>query len=269
MTSPHRTATGTLALAAALALALTGCSSDGPDPATSSPAPASAAPATSAPAAPAATTAPTAPAAPVAPAAGCAAAGTGVPAGVASVPTIDLDGDGTPDTLWVGTVDGARTVGVTTASGATFTHPVTVAGPQGATAFALRPDEAGPADVLVSDGRRADLLTVRDCALVDVTDAAGAPWAFDLGFAGQGTGVGCLDLDGDGRRDLVGLNILDPGSSPATVERTRIEVDGTVAAGGARDRVSVPGSDRAGLESARSITCGNRTAAADGVHEAG
>ncbi|WP_158375579.1 hypothetical protein [Cellulosimicrobium cellulans] len=197
---------------------------------------------------------------PSAPATGCTGTGGVAPATAATVGTIDLDGDGAGDELWIADDAGARTVGVTTAGGATLSHPIDLAGPAGATAFALRPDPAGPAMVLVSDNRVADLLVVQDCALVDATDTRGEPWQFDQGFAGQGTGVGCVDLDGDGTLDLVGLNLVDD-----TVTRTRIRVDGTVASAGASDQVSA-GTDAA-RASARAITCGDRTLAADGVHE--
>jgi len=248
----------TLSALATTALLLAGCTG-GDDVASGTPAvtPAGTPPATTAP--------PTADPAggtqqPAAPAAGCTGTGAAAPAAAATVETIDLDGDGVGDALWIADDGGTRTVGVTTAGGATLTHPVDLAGPAGATAFALRPDPAGPAMVLVSDNRVADLLVVQDCALVDATDTRGEPWQFDQGFAGQGTGVGCVDLDGDGTLDLAGLNLVDD-----TVTRTQIRVDGTVASAGASDQVAA-GTDAA-RESARAITCGDRTLTADGVHE--
>jgi hypothetical protein len=217
--------------------------------------------------APPASTAPSTPAAPAttpAATAGCAPTGTGVPAGAAAVETIDLDGDGLPDTLWLAGADASRTLGVTTASGATFTHPVDLAGPAGASALAVHPDPATLPGVLLTDDRLADLLLVDDCALVDATDAAGAPWQFDLGFTGYGTGVGCLDLTGSGTTTLVGLNATGDG---ATVTRTAIDLTGTVAAAGFSDTVTLDPGDQAAIDSAHQITCGDRTLAADGVHE--
>lgn len=187
---------------------------------------------------------------------GCAPSGDGVPATAQVVTTLDLDGDGSADQLWIDDQGEARTLGVTTASGATFTHPIDLAGPAGASALALRPAPDDPGLVLLSDNRVADLLMVQDCALVDVTDAEGQPWQFDLGFAGNGTGVGCVDLTGDGRPDLVGLNDVD-----GRIERTQITLTGTVAAAGAHDTVT--GDD----ETAHQITCGERSIDADGVHE--
>lgn len=245
----------TLSVLAATALLLSACGAGGGDDtaagdATS--AAASSAPATST---PTGTPAPSAPAAE-----GCTGTGGVAPATAATVDTIDLDGDGVPDRLWLADDGGTRTVGVSTAAGATLTHPVDLAGPAGATAFALRPDPAEPAMVLVSDNRVADLLVVQDCALVDATDTRGAPWQFDQGFAGQGTGVGCVDLDGDGTLDLVGLDLVDD-----TVTRTLIHVDGTVASAGESDEVAAD--TGAAQETARAITCGDRTLSADGVHE--
>lgn len=243
---------GAGALGAALLLA--GCSGGSGGDDTAAPAQPTAAPPVSS--APAASPEPTT----TAPA-GCTGTGDPAPSGAATVSTIDLDGDGSPDTLWIASDGSTRTLGVTTATGATFTSPIDLAGPAGASAFALHPDPAGPAMVLLSDNRVADLLLVQDCALVPATDAAGAPWQFDQGFAGQGTGVGCLDLDGDGTQDLVGLNLVDD-----TVTRTVIEVDGTVASAGAKDSVAVAG-DATAQDTARQITCGDRTLQADGVHE--
>jgi len=245
----------TLSVLAATALLLSACGAGGgDDPAAGD---ATSAAASSAPAASTPTGTP-APSAPVAE--GCTGTGGVAPATAATVDTIDLDGDGVPDRLWLADDGGTRTVGVSTAAGATLTHPVDLAGPAGATAFALRPDPAEPAMVLVSDNRVADLLVVQDCALVDATDTRGAPWQFDQGFAGQGTGVGCVDLDGDGTLDLVGLNLVDD-----TVTRTLIHVDGTVVSAGESDEVAAD--TEAAQETARAITCGDRTLSADGVHE--
>lgn len=188
---------------------------------------------------------------------GCAPSGDGVPATAQAISTIDLDGDGSDDQLWIDDDGTARTLGVTTASGATFTHPIDLTGPAGASAFALRPATDDPALVLLSDNRVADLLMVQDCGLVDVTDAEGKPWRFDQGFAGNGTGVGCVDVTGDGTPDLVGLNDVD-----GSITRTQITLTGTVAAAGITDTVT------GDADTAHAITCGTRTMQADGVHEA-
>lgn len=249
-----RRAPQTLSALATAALLLSACSVGAGDDAASSAPPPASSPATPAPS-PTGTLQPSAPAAE-----GCTGTGGLAPATAATVDTIDLDGDGVPDQLWIADDGGTRTVGVSTAAGATLTHPIDLAGPAGATAFALRPDPAEPAMVLVSDNRVADLLVVQGCALVAATDTRGEPWQFDQGFAGQGTGVGCVDLDGDGTLDLVGLNLVDD-----TVARTLIHVDGTTASAGTSDEVAA-GTDAA-RETARAITCGDRTLSADGVHE--
>lgn len=249
-TSPVRRTLSVLALATAAALALAACTGDDPAPPVTVTPPASTAPAT----------APPTEAAP----AGCAPTGTGVPADAAATETIDLDGDGLPDTLWLADADGSRTLGVTTASGATFTHPVDLAGPAGAAALAVHPDPATLPGVLLTDNRLADLLLVDDCALVDATDAAGAPWQFDLGFTGYGTGVGCLDLTGSGTTTLVGLDATGDGT---TVTRTAIDLAGTVATAGTSDSVTLDPGDQTAIDTAHQITCGDRTLAADGVHE--
>jgi hypothetical protein len=254
LTPPARPALSVVLLAAVALLA--GCGGTTPAPTATAPAPQTIGPGPGAPVTPSASPEPAA--------AGCTGPGDAPPAGAATVRTIDLDGDGTPDTLWIASDGSTRTLGMTTTAGATATVPIDLAGPAGTTAFALHPDPAGPVEVLLSDNRVADLLLVRDCALVAATDAKGAPWRFDQGFAGQGTGVGCLDLEGDGVLDLVGLNLVDD-----VVRRTAIDVTGTVAAAGVSDEVTLAPGDEAARETAQSLTCGDRTAAADGVHEPG
>ncbi len=257
-----RRAPRTLVLPALLVAAalLAGCDGGSPAPPSSAPPAQTIGPGPGVTATP--STSPTTTPAPTA--AGCTGPGEAPPAGAATVATIDLDGDGTSDTLWIASDGATRTLGMTTAAGATATAPIDLAGPAGATAFALRPDPAGPAEVLLSDNRVADLLLVQDCAFVAATDAEGAPWRFDQGFAGQGTGVGCLDLDGDGTLDLVGLNLVDD-----VVRRTAIDLTGTVAAAGVSDEVTLAPGDEAARETAHALTCGDRTAGADGVHEPG
>jgi hypothetical protein len=265
VSTPHRHRTpSALLLAAATALVLAACTGGTDDTATTAPPPS--------PASSGSASAPgsgTGTGTGTGTAAGCAATGDGVPADAASVAGVDLDGDGEPDTLWLTTVGSAegRAVGVTTASGATFSLPVDLAGPAGASALALGPDAGVPGAVIVTDDRLADLLVVQDCALVAVTDTGGTPWQFDLGYTGYGTGVGCVDVAGTGSTVLAGLNLTGDTGAAQVVTRTAIDVTGTVATPSGSDAVTVQPDDTAALESAREITCGDRTLTDDGVHE--
>src|SRR4051812_18089098 len=55
------------------------------------------------------------------PAPGCPVGGPTIPAGAGTARTTDLDGDGRADTIWLADLNGRRTLGVRTASGAGFT----------------------------------------------------------------------------------------------------------------------------------------------------
>ena len=75
-------------------------------------------------------------------AAGCTPGGTPPPAGAGMRQVGDLDGDGLPDTLWVGQFrdgDGRvnRVVGITTASGANANVQISSASPMPLTALAI------------------------------------------------------------------------------------------------------------------------------------
>ena len=182
-----------------------------------------------------------------------------MPAGANSAPTADLDLDGAPDVLWLADAGGQRTLGVTTASGATSSTTFQSAAPQAAEAIGQRLGGADPGVVLLDTGRSVDLYTTTDCRLTPTTDERGEPWSFDLGFTGYGTGVGCADL-GQGLQ-LVGLLAEDDGEGTWTVTRTAIELDdsGRTARGGAAEVVVEHArDDDPAVEQARSVSCGDQ-----------
>jgi hypothetical protein len=201
---------------------------------------------------------------------GCAAAGDGVPEGAGTAESVDVDGDGQADTIWMsGMVGGAeRSFGITTASGATFSSPFSSASPIAASAMAFTPPGDGvlPAYAIVSDGRGAYLYLVDDCAITPVQNVDGEQYTFDLqNLRGNGTGVGCVDLDDDGARDLVGL-LAEPSEGGSTrITRTIIDLDGDQATNGTEDAVT--SHDEAANELAMTISCGDLTIADNGAHE--
>ncbi|WP_369137266.1 hypothetical protein [Modestobacter versicolor] len=238
-----------LLASALLVLALlTGCSSGTTD-----------AGSTSSPATTADATTPT-PTTTAAAAAGCPASGA-EPAGSTSAPTLDVDGDGRPDTEWIAAqpaADGSVAFGVRTASGGVFSAELRSASPVARSLLVADVTGDGELVVFADDGRQVLLYAVSDCSLVPVLDARGQQYAFDLGFTGHGTGVGCADVDGDGVRDLAGL--LADGSS---VTSTVVRLDGPRAANGtSRTTEDAPAAQ---LEAAHQVTCGDLTLAADGV----
>jgi hypothetical protein len=200
--------------------------------------------------------------------AGCPASGDGVPAGADEAPTVDVDGDGRPDTEWIAQrpgSDGGVTFGVTTASGGTASAVIRSASPVARSVLVADVTGQGEVIALASDGRQVQLYAVHDCGLVPVQDDQGQQYAFDLGFTGFGTGVGCADADGDGRTDLLGLLLQPPGAenTEAAVQQTIVVLDGTVARNGAT--VAAPAGDEARQDAAQSVTCGDLTLDADGV----
>lgn len=267
--------TRTAAAAAVLlgGLVLSACSSTGtPTPVsdstsgsgTTTTSPAVATSATPAPSsAPASSAAPvTSPSASAATTTACAPSGTGVPAGAVTKQIIDVDGDGRPETGWL---SGGVNFGITTASGATFSVPINLAGGGARSVLVADTDGKGTIAALASDGRTVDLFLVRNCGLFPAKNLQNQPYQFDLGFRGTGTGIGCSQVAGTDGRSLVGLNVkLGPNAQPESVQRTQILITGTEARNGATD--SVAGTPSA-VATGSQITCGNLTMAQDGVIE--
>jgi len=197
--------------------------------------------------------------------AGCTTAGPGMPAGANSGRVPDVDGDGEQDTLWLArSADGGRPMGVDTSAGGHVEARVDSAAPIALRVLVADVDATPPVELLVSDGRSTQLWAFADCALVPVTDPAGEPYLFDHGLRGTGTGVGCVGR-GDDRR-LVGLNVVADDGTTVRWERTTIERDGLVADEGATESGTFTRpADDARIDLLRSVTCGDRTLAEDGI----
>ena len=199
------------------------------------------------------------------PASGCAPTGTGVPTGASSKQVIDVDGDGRPDTGWLSS-DG-NTFGITTASGATFSVPIELAGGGPRKVLVEDTDGHGTIAALASDGRTVELLVVTNCGLFPATNAQGAHYEFDLGVRGTGTGVGCAQITGTPGRSLVGLNVhLNAAGQPDSVHRTQIIPTGTTARNGATDTIPTTNNPSA-AQTANTISCGNLTMTHDAITE--
>jgi len=157
-----------------------------------------------------------------APAPGCPAGGTTIPPGAGTARTADLDGDGRADTIWLADLNGERTLGVRTASGAGFTTTFQSAAPQAASAVAGLVQRDIPV-ILLDTGRAAPVYTVADCAIVPTRNVQGNQYTFDKGFTGYGTGAGCVQIEGT-RRYLVGYLAETEDGQSFTVTRTRIDL---------------------------------------------
>jgi hypothetical protein len=203
---------------------------------------------------------------------GCTPAGAPPPADAVQRKVRDLDWDGRPDTLWVGqSRDGNgqidRIVGVTTASGDNAQVDVVSASPIPLTALAIDAQQDGQHQIIVSDGRSAQLYVFANCKLQTVADNQGAPFLFDLqNLRDHGTGVGCGDVGPSSPgRHLVGLQALNDGQW--MVRRTEIDLNGTLATIGPSDSVTAASAQDPAVTSAQTISCGDLTIAKDGVQQ--
>ncbi|MCE0540299.1 hypothetical protein LWF15_32870 [Kineosporia rhizophila] len=208
-----------------------------------------------------------------------AGAGPGCPAGGAAVPkdsnrvaTDDLDDDGEADELWLAHDQGLRLLGVSTASGASFSM---VLNQWDAGALEQRVGDRvnalagrlgdGSAVILLDLGRSAALYSVVNCYIVATTNAEGHPYLFDLGYDMTGDGVGCL---GDGsERILVGYRAeYDPDQQTYKVSRRAVELDkdGKRATNGPDVLIGKDLAERADeVRRAQSIACGENSKVAE------
>ncbi|WP_432542454.1 hypothetical protein [Kineococcus sp. SYSU DK002] len=195
---------------------------------------------------------------------GCAPNSATAPAGAGTATTGDVDLDGEADTVWL-SGGPERTLGITTATGATFSTTFTGAAPQAATAIGQKLQPAGPAVVLLNTGRSVALYAVVDCALTPTLNAQGEQYVFDLGFTGYGTGVGCVAGGDEEDLSLAGLNAVDAGDGTYRVTRTAVQLDdsGRRATNGETTVVAEGlAADDPRVEGARTVGCGNQTSGA-------
>jgi len=177
-------------------------------------------------------TTPDASAEPVVEAAGCAATAETMPAGAVSAEIADVDGDGKPDIEWYDETAAPFVYGITTASGATHSLEDDLAGP-GAHSGWTSALHNGVVVTVLDDGRTATLHAFVDCAFVTPIGVDGRPYTFDMqNFRGNGTGVGCLEVD-DGL-ELNGLQVTENRDGSFALMSTGISVsaDGLAAVNG-------------------------------------
>jgi hypothetical protein len=173
----------------------------------------------------------------------------------------DLDGDGAGDTLFVGPGPGSgeRLFGVVTSKGVRSEWTESNAsGVEPVIYGVVDANQDGRAEVFVNPGRHVYVLTFIDCTLQPYLNQQGHPYAFSVGFEDAGTGVGCVDADRDGKRDLVGLKEGEPVGAKVPWSRTIVTLHGHQARNGATTTgtYTSPADDRA-IELLSSVTCGD------------
>jgi hypothetical protein len=174
----------------------------------------------------------------------------------------DLDGDGQADTLYVGYAPGSageRLFVLVTASGIRSQWTESNAGGAEPSILGIADaNEDGQVEVFAAPGRHIYVLTVIDSKLRPYLNADGDPYAFSTGFEETGTGMGCIDADGDGRRDLVGLNLVTHQGDSVRWTRTIVRLDGDQARNGPADSGTYrsPSDDRA-ITLLTDFTCGD------------
>lgn len=196
---------------------------------------------------------------------GCERTEAGIPAGAKTKTTIDVDGDGKPDTEWFT----ASTFGITTSSGATSTVKPSISG--AADPMALTGKLKGTDTVIVLIAGSRDVQTFRwlDCKIQPVVDEHDVQWRFDL--TGQhGDGVGTEDSNGDGEDTLVGYELspqgdTEPGQT-VKITTTTININGlTASAGGSgTSTTSLPGGEQT-LDHVRTVSIGSLNITHDGL----
>ena len=195
----------------------------------------------------------------------CTSGSTVVPAGAVSRQIIDVDGDGRPDTAWIGTdASGTVMVGVVTAAGGGTERAFDSASPVSRSILAIRVNDATPPIFLADDGRTVLLWAFVDCSLSDADNVQGNPYEFSLGFADIGTGVGCAAVDGTNQ--LVGLDATDLGNGSVDWSSTVVTVSGDQARNGTVTTgvYTSPGDD-AEIALLHTVTCGDLTIPKDGL----
>ncbi len=199
---------------------------------------------------------------------GCRTPAGTVPAGVAVKAIPDVDGDGKADQAFFNGLDpkGGRRFDIVTAAGGRIETLFQSAAPIAASALVANVDQKGPVEIIISDNRTASLYAFVGCKIAVVKNPQGEQYQFDLGFRGNGTGVGCPDLPGG--RQLVGLNVVENDGTTFHWKRTIIVVSGLTAHNGASSTGTFtrPADDVA-IQLLGTISCGDRTIATDGVHE--
>ena len=191
---------------------------------------------------------------------GCAPNSASIPAGAVTRTTIDVDGDGRPDTEWISDSPTLE-FGVTTASGATYSYPLPTASPAGREGFIARLNDHRIVSI-VDDNRSAYVHFFVNCGWVETTHPGGSQYVLDFNdFVGTGSGVGCI-------LGYVNSYQLKNTSTGYTVTATPLNLNGTGSVanpGTTTTVVTNASSSDPRVKVAQEISCGTVTVATGGV----
>ncbi|MCU1470203.1 MAG: hypothetical protein JWQ39_1352 [Glaciihabitans sp.] len=192
---------------------------------------------------------------------GCAANSAVMPSGAVHRKVGDIDGDKVADTEWISDTPTLR-FGVTTASGATFSYPLSSASPLSREGFVTRLNYHRIVSI-VDDGRGAYVHFFVNCSWIQPKDSHGVAYTYDMNdFSGHGTGVGCSG------GFVVGYQATNT-STGYTVKQTKLYLNatGSYASNGPTSTVvSNASSSDPRVTRAMTISCGTVTLANSGVH---
>lgn len=185
----------------------------------------------------------------------------------AGEPLGDVDGDGQVDKVYLseGSIGVETSTGVVSEVETASARPVKVIGVADA-------NEDGRGEIFIltsgtSDSQLVSLVRIAvltDCQVTFLNNSSGDPYSFEVGKSDAGgSGVGCVDADGDGRLELVGLS-FDRSGSNVSWRRTIVEIDGTRATNGPVDEGTfVSPQDDAQIALLGDVTCGDNPLTAE------
>jgi len=188
---------------------------------------------------------------------GCPATAESMPAGAVSAEIADIDGDGENDTEWYDETTSPFTFGITMASGATVSLADDLAGPGQHSGWTATLHN-GVVVTVLDDSRSATLHAIVDCEFVTPIGVDARPYTFDMqNTHDNGTGVGCLDVDGG--LELNGLQVNQNRDDSYSLMATGITVsaDGLTAINGYTAVSAALPQDDPRVAEAQTSSCGS------------
>lgn len=181
-----------------------------------------------------------------------------MPSGAVTAQIGDIDGDGRADTEWYAESPVPFSYGVTTASGATFVIPDTMAGPNTHSGWTATGLESGQVITVVDDGRGAQLYSFLHCAFVTPIGVNGEPYTFDMeNLHDNGTGVWCRPVQGGLELDGVQALLGTDGAYVINSTRIIISADGRSATNGGTTQLTGIPADDPRVHDAQRSSCGD------------